>query len=63
MFGQLLGMSDHLTLTLGKAGYRAYKYVPYGAVGQVMPYLLRRAAENRDIMKVRAAGGRAAEEG
>ncbi|GIL48230.1 hypothetical protein Vafri_4911 [Volvox africanus] len=51
MFGQLLGMSDHLTLTLGKAGYRAYKYVPYGRVGQVMPYLLRRAAENQDIMK------------
>ncbi|GIL96584.1 hypothetical protein Vretimale_2382 [Volvox reticuliferus] len=51
MFGQLLGMSDHLTLTLGKARYRAYKYVPYGRVGQVMPYLLRRAAENQDILK------------
>ncbi|PNH09359.1 Proline dehydrogenase 1, mitochondrial [Tetrabaena socialis] len=50
MFGQLLGMSDHLTLALGGGGYRAYKYVPYGRVGQVMPYLLRRAAENQDIM-------------
>ncbi|KAG2499525.1 hypothetical protein HYH03_002471 [Edaphochlamys debaryana] len=51
MFGQLLGMADHLTLTLGRAGFKAYKYVPYGRVGQVMPYLLRRAAENSDIMK------------
>lgn len=107
-FGQLLGMSDHLTLTLGRAGYRygavarettctcmgsrldctamhqgprrhgteraaafgavslavpqrdlhaclprsAYKYVPYGLVEQVMPYLLRRATENADMLKV-----------
>lgn len=35
---------------------RAYKYVPYGKVGQVMPYLLRRAAENSDILKVRMHG-------
>lgn len=31
-FGQLLGMSDHLTTVLGKSGYKAFKYVPYGQV-------------------------------
>jgi len=49
-FGQLLGMSDHLTFTLGSNGYQAYKYVPYGKVGEVMPYLLRRAQENSDVL-------------
>lgn len=49
-FGQLLGMADHLTLTLGGAGYKAYKYVPYGLVGQVLPYLIRRAQENSDML-------------
>ena len=34
-FGQLLGMSDHLTFGLGKAGYKAYKYVPYGPLNEV----------------------------
>ena len=42
-FGQLLGMADNLTYGLGKAGYKAYKYVPYGPVHEVMPYLIRRA--------------------
>jgi len=49
-FGQLLGMSDHLTFTLGNHGLRAYKYVPYGRVGQVVPFLLRRAQENCDVV-------------
>lgn len=49
-FGQLLGMADHLTFILGRNGYRAYKYVPFGPVGDVLPYLIRRAQENSDIM-------------
>lgn len=49
-FAQLLGMSDHLTYTLGHHGYKAYKYVPYGPVNEVMPYLIRRAHENSGIM-------------
>lgn len=55
-FAQLYGMSDHLSFNLGKHGYRAYKYVPYGEVHEVMPYLLRRAQENSAIV-----GGAAAE--
>eukprot|EP01096_Ripella_sp_DP13-Kostka_P009427 TRINITY_DN3625_c1_g1_i1.p1 TRINITY_DN3625_c1_g1~~TRINITY_DN3625_c1_g1_i1.p1 ORF type:complete len:655 (+),score=205.23 TRINITY_DN3625_c1_g1_i1:174-1967(+) len=49
-FGQLLGMSDHLSLTLSRNGYRVFKYVPYGPIGEVIPYLVRRAQENSDIM-------------
>eukprot|EP01026_Neomeris_dumetosa_P074552 TRINITY_DN7761_c0_g1_i4.p2 TRINITY_DN7761_c0_g1~~TRINITY_DN7761_c0_g1_i4.p2 ORF type:complete len:289 (+),score=33.69 TRINITY_DN7761_c0_g1_i4:1208-2074(+) len=49
-FGQLLGMADHLTYTLGRNGYRAYKYVTFGPVEEVMPYLVRRAQENSGMM-------------
>ena len=49
-FGQLLGMSDHLTFTLGANGFKAYKYVPYGKVDEVIPYLLRRAQENSGML-------------
>ncbi|KAF8071105.1 hypothetical protein HT031_001187 [Scenedesmus sp. PABB004] len=49
-FGQLLGMSDNLTFTLGQAGYEAFKYTPYGPIQLVMPYLIRRAHENSAIM-------------
>ncbi|KAK9815561.1 hypothetical protein WJX72_005858 [[Myrmecia] bisecta] len=49
-FGQLLGMADHLTFILGRNGYRAYKYVPFGPVEEVMPYLIRRAQENSGLM-------------
>jgi proline dehydrogenase len=49
-FGQLLGMADHLTFTLGAHKYGAYKYTPFGGVDEVMPYLLRRAQENSDML-------------
>eukprot|EP00162_Nutomonas_longa_P014561 comp22019_c0_seq2/m.50663 comp22019_c0_seq2/g.50663 ORF comp22019_c0_seq2/g.50663 comp22019_c0_seq2/m.50663 type:complete len:534 (-) comp22019_c0_seq2:39-1640(-) len=50
-FAQLLGMADHLTLTLGSAGFNAYKYLPYGEVKMVIPYLTRRAQENSDVLR------------
>jgi proline dehydrogenase len=42
-------MSDHITFNLARAGFNASKYVPYGPVLDVVPYLIRRAQENRSI--------------
>ena len=48
-FAQLLGMSDHISYNLSHEGYNVAKYVPYGPIKEVMPYLLRRADENTSV--------------
>ncbi len=48
-FAQLLGMSDNLSYNLANLGYNVAKYVPYGPIDSVMPYLFRRAEENKSI--------------
>ncbi|TDH74439.1 hypothetical protein CCR75_006351 [Bremia lactucae] len=49
-FGQLLGMCDHVSYTLGANAYKVFKYVPYGPIREVLPYLIRRAQENSGLM-------------
>ncbi len=48
-FCQLYGMSDNITYNLANAGYNVAKYLPYGSIEEVVPYLIRRAQENTAV--------------
>lgn len=48
-FSQLYGMGDHITFNLASGGYNAAKYMPFGKVEEVVPYLIRRAEENSSV--------------
>lgn len=49
-FAQLYGLCDHITLALSQRGFNSCKYVPFGPVKSVIPYLIRRMMENKDVI-------------
>lgn len=51
LLGQLQGFSDHLTNNLANRGLRVFKYVPFGPTEQVMPYLVRRGQESKQVVR------------
>lgn len=50
-FGQLRGFSDQVTNSLALDGFRVFKYLPFGPTEQVMPYLVRRGQESRQVLR------------
>lgn len=50
-FGQLRGFSDQVTGQLASDGFKVYKYVPFGPTEEVMPYLVRRGQESRQVLR------------
>ena len=50
-FGQLLGMKDYISLIISQEGFKSFKYIPYGEVGETIPYLIRRVQENNGLLK------------
>lgn len=51
IFGQLKGFSDQVTAGIAAKGFQVYKYLPFGPTEQVMPYLVRRGQESKQVLR------------